>query len=237
MESRLKRRSLRHSKKQLYGSLIGIVILLFVALNFGPYLISILGGAIDTITGKSGQTGTIKSSSILVPPSLDPLPRATQNDFIDVTGRSFYQNADVELFVNNSKYESAPISEDLDFEIKDVKLKLGENSLKVRIMRGDLKSEFSQDYKISYVKNEPKLEIETPSSGASFLRADQEITVRGKTDPDNTVRINDFIAIVDSDGNFSYVYKLKEGENKLTITAQNSAGKTKDAELTVSYSP
>ena len=98
-------------------------------------------------------------------------------------------------------------------------------------------SEFSQDYKISYLKGEPKLEIGFPSDGASFTKADQEINVSGTTDPDNTVKVNDFIAIVDTNGNFSYFLKLKEGENKIKIVATNPAGKTSEKEITVSYSP
>lgn len=236
MESRLKRRSLKQSKKQLYGSLLAIAILLFLTLNFGPYLISGLGRIIDTIAGKSGQKIIIKSQA-LEPPILEALPSATPSAFIDVTGRSFYQDGTVELFVNGEKYNSQTLDGDFDFEIKDVRLNAGENTLNVRMIRDSIKSEFSQDYKVIYIKDEPKLEIDFPEDKASFSAADQEITIRGKTDPGNNVRINNFIAIVDSEGNFSYTYKLSEGENKLIITAENLAGRTIEKEITVSYSP
>ena len=105
------------------------------------------------------------------------------------------------------------------------------------MIRNNKESDFSQDYKISYLKDEPKLEISFPNDGASFSKADQEINIRGTTDPENAVKINDFIAIVDTEGNFSYILKLKEGENKIKIVAANLAGKTSEKELTVSYSP
>jgi len=237
MNSRLSRRSEKQSKKQLYASLIGIVVVIFVALNFGPLLISGLGGFIDTLTGKSKQVTSFRSDADLQPPQLDPLPQGTTEELITVMGRAFYADGKVELFLNNSSYEIVRLNNSQDFEIEDVKLEQGENVLKVRMIINDKKSDFSQDYKISYLKDEPKLEISFPNDGASFSKADQEVNIRGKTDPENTIRVNDFIAIVDTEGNFSYILRLKEGRNKIKIVAANLVGKTSEKELTVSYSP
>ncbi|OGH16736.1 MAG: hypothetical protein A3C30_00130 [Candidatus Levybacteria bacterium RIFCSPHIGHO2_02_FULL_40_18] len=237
MESRLSRRSETQNKKQLYASLIGIVIIIFVALNFGPILISRLGSFIDILADKSKQTTILPSDADLEPPQLDPLPAGTTEELINVKGSAFYTDGAVELFLNDSSYEIVNLDNSQDFEIRDVKLEEGENILKVRMIKNNKGSEFSQDYKISYLKGEPKLEIGFPSDGASFTKADQEINVSGTTDPDNTVKVNDFIAIVDTNGNFSYFLKLKEGENKIKIVATNPAGKTSEKEITVSYSP
>ena len=237
MSSRLTRRSEKQSKKQLYASVIGIVVVIFVALNFGPLLISGLGGFIDTLSGKSKQVTSLRSDADLRPPQLDPLPQGTTEELITVMGRAFYEDGKVELFLNNSSYEIVRLNNSQDFEIEDVKLEQGENILKARMIRNNKESDFSQDYKISYLKDEPKLEISFPNDGASFSKADQEINIRGTTDPENAVKINDFIAIVDTEGNFSYILKLKEGENKIKIVAANLAGKTSEKEITVSYSP
>ncbi len=236
-DSRLSRRSIKQSRKQLYGSLIGIVIVIFVGLNFGPYLIGILGNTIDTIIGKSKQTTTIISNADLQPPILDPIPTATSSDVIDLTGRAFYTDGDVELFLNNSEYKTVRLKNSQDFEIKAVKLSDGENILNVRMVRNGKKSEFSQDYKISFVKDAPKIDVTSPIDGASFSKADQEVAVVGTTDAENTVKVNGFIAIVDSQGNFSYIVKLNEGENKIKVEAENLAGKKNEKEITVSYSP
>lgn len=237
MNSRLSRRSEKQSKKQLYASLIGIAAVVFVALNFGPLLISGLGGFIDTLAGKSKQTTNLISDADLEPPQLENLPPATTQELINVSGRAFYTDGKVELFLNNSLYEVITLDDSQDFEIDDIKLSKGENILRVRMIRNKTKSEFSQDYKISYLKDDPKLEISFPSDGASFAKADQEITVRGTTDSDNNVKVNDFIAIVDAEGNFSYILRLKEGENKIKVVATNLAGKSSEKEITVSYSP
>ena len=237
MDSRLTRKSVNQNKKQLYGSLLGIVIVLFVLINFGPLLITGVGSFVDTLAGKSRHTAVLKSDADLEPPILDPLPSGTSDELIDVTGRAFYSDGKIELFLNNSSYDTIELDKSQDFSIEKIKLKQGENIIKVRMVKNNKKSDFSQDYKISYLKDEPKLEISFPSDGTSFSKTDQEINIKGKTDPENTIKINDFIAIVDTGGNFSYILRLKEGENKIKITATNLAGKTSEKELTVSYSP
>jgi hypothetical protein len=235
MKSRLTRRSEKQSKKQLYASLIGIAVILFAALNFGPILIAQLGGFIDTLAGKP-QTINLKSDADLLPPQLNPLPPGVSQELINITGRAFYTDGKIELVLNGASYNTISLNKSQDFEIEDVKLSKGENLLKVRMIRNGKKSEFSQEYKILYLTDEPRLEISYPSDGASFSKADQEITIQGTTEPENTVRVNNFIAIVDTEGNFSYVYKLKEGENRIKIVATNLAGKTSEKELILSYS-
>lgn len=237
MGSRLLRRSEKQNRKQLRASLIGIVVVIFIAINFGPFLISGLGGLIDTLTGKSKQVTSLRSDADLQPPQLDPLPQGTTEELITVTGRAFYADGKVELFLNNSSYEVVRLNNSQDFEIEDVKLEQGENVFKVRMIINNNKSDFSQEYKISYIKDEPRLEISFPDDGASFSKADQEINIRGTTDPENTVKVNDFIAIVDTEGNFSNIFKLKEGENKIKVVVTNLAGRNTEKEITVSYSP
>ncbi len=236
IQSRLVRRSLKQNRRQLYISLITIVVLIFVTLNFGPILIGTTGSIIDIITGKTRQTTTIVSDADLQPPVLDSIPQATPSSNINITGRGFYEDGKVEFFLNGLKYRTINL-DSFEFKVDDVELINGENVIKARTVRNGKISEFTEDYRISYVKDDPKLEIDNPQNQASFAKADQEITVSGKTDAENTVRINGFIAIVDPDGNFSYIFKLNEGENKLNITAENSAGKMVKRELTVSYSP
>lgn len=237
MESRLKRRSLKQSKKQLYGSLIAIAIIIFIFLNFGPYVLGRLGELIDVVTNKGKQAARIVSDADLQPPIIDPIPAATPSSSITVTGRSFYQEGKIELFVNDLRYQTAILDDSYDFEFKNVALGKEENTIKARAVLGRKKSEFSQVNKVSYVKDPPKLEISSPTDGQSFTKDDKETTIHGMTDPDVTIRVNDFIAVVDVNGNFSYIYSLKEGENKIKITAENVAKKTTTKEITLSYSP
>ncbi len=237
MESRLRRRSVGQSKKQLYASLFGIVIVLFIAINFGPYLIGSAGTIIDKITGKTGQDAAVKSDAQIQPPTLDLIPAATPSANIRVTGRTDYPNGSVELYVNGSLSDTANVDNSQNFEFGSVSLSNGDNYIKARMVLNNQKSDFSNEQKISYTKSAPKLDISNPTDKQSFNKADQIIPVRGITDPDNNVTVNGFTAIVDNSGNFSYNLSLTQGDNKVTIIATNPAGQTTTKDLTVSYSP
>ncbi len=236
MQSRLARRSIKQSKRQLYGSLVAIVIVLFVTFNFGPYLIGGVGGLIDKITGKGSQAEKIVTSADIQAPTLDAIPPATSNEKITVSGHSYYTNGTIELFVNGVRRDETDLVNSQNFKFGDVRLAEGTNFIKVRAITGNKKSGFSDEEQITYNKNAPKLEVSSPQDGQSFHKGDQQITVRGTTDADNSVNVNGFIAIVDSSGNFSYNYNLSNGDNKLTVTATSPAGQTTIKELTVSYS-
>lgn len=236
-ESRLSRRAVNQGKKQLYTSLGAIAAIIIFAVTLGPTLIGVTGNFIDKITGKSGQQAAIRSDAAVQAPRLDPIPNATPSARINITGRADYQTGKIELFVNGRKTDQAEIYDTQTFEFEDVGLSEGANFIKARVILGDKKSDFSEELSISYTKKAPKLEISHPSDNQKFTKADQQITVRGTTDPDNTVSVNGFIAIVESNGNFTYDLRLNDGENKVKIAAVNSAGNTTEKELTVSYSP
>lgn len=234
MNSKLLSRRTRQSKKQLYKYFLGIVAVVLFALYVFPVVIDITGRTIDFITGKAIDTKTV-STDILQPPVLDPLPKFVSDDRLTISGRTLYSEGRIEIFVNDSKQKNVQI-ENYDFK-EEIILSLGDNKIKIRAKNKEKLSEFSEEYKVTYIKDEPKLDIDTPQDGSSFKGSDQEITVGGRTDPENTVRINDFQAVVDSEGKFTHILKLAEGENKIKIVAQNQAGKEISKEIIVSYSP
>lgn len=236
-ESRLARRSIKQNKKQLYTSLAGIVGVLFFAFVLGPTLIGAFGDVIDKVTGKSSQQEAIKLSEDIQPPTLDMLPVATPSSRIKVAGKSDYPNGEVELHMNGLVYDVKGLDDKHTFEFEDVLLTEGDNFIKARLVVNDKKSDFSEEKKVSYTKKAPKLEISFPQDRQNFSKADKQIIVKGVTDPENSVSINGFVAIVDSTGNFSYNLNLNDGENKIKVLAKNSAGNISEKELIVSYSP
>ncbi len=237
MQSRLARRSVKQSKNQLYISLAGIVVVLFLAINFGPSVIGGAGNIIDKITGKSGLDAIVKSNGQVQPPTLDPLPQATPSATINISGKTDYPNGNVELFVNNSLSDQTKVETNQTFNFKEVNLTSGNNAIKVRMVINDQKSDFSGEEDVMYTKNAPKLDISNPQDKQNFTKADQQIVVNGTTDPDSSVRVNGFVAIVDNQGNFSYNLGLNQGDNKIAIVATGASGQTTEKDLTVSYSP
>jgi len=235
-ESRLARRSIKQSKKQLYISLAGIALVLFLAINFGPGLIGSAGVVIDKLTGKSSQDNVIKTGGQIQPPSLDPLPQATPSATITVSGKTNYPTGTVELFVNNSLSDQTAIDNNQIFKFTGVSLSSGNNVIKARIVLNDQKSDFSGEADINYSKSAPKLDVSFPSDKQNFTKSDQQITVKGTTDTDNSVTVNGFIAIVDYQGNFTYDLSLNQGDNKVAVIATSPSGQTTEKDLTVSYS-
>jgi uncharacterized protein YfaP (DUF2135 family) len=70
----------------------------------------------------------------------------------------------------------------------------------------------------------PKLTVDKPIDGQEF--EEDKITVSGTTDPDVTLLINGVGANPDAFGKFEMDVTLNEGDNTITITATNPAGKT-----------
>ncbi|PIT89413.1 MAG: hypothetical protein COU27_00375 [Candidatus Levybacteria bacterium CG10_big_fil_rev_8_21_14_0_10_36_7] len=235
--SRRIRRVETQSKKQLKNSLITVAIIFFVLLTFGPYVIGFLGGVIETFFNRSSDDPTITTSAPVQAPVLDPIVAATSSGTIKITGHAFYSTGEVELFLNSSLYDTLPLSSSQEFEFKNVRLVIGTNAVKIRVVKDKIKSEFSQEYSVTYLKGAPELEIASPNDKQSFGRGDQNISVSGKTDNGSDIAVNGFRAIVDSEGNFSYTLTLQDGENKITVVATNQAGNSTSKELTVSYSP
>ena len=77
------------------------------------------------------------------------------------------------------------------------------------------------------------MEITEPSD--NFSTSNQEIKIKGSTDKETYVHINDLPVVVDANGNFETSIRLKDGDNQITATAQDIAGNTETKTLKVTY--
>lgn len=75
------------------------------------------------------------------------------------------------------------------------------------------------------------LEINEPKANAVF--SSLAIKVSGKTSPEAEVYLNDRQTKADAAGNFSFDYNLDEGENLLTVVANDASGNYAEKEITV----
>lgn len=80
----------------------------------------------------------------------------------------------------------------------------------------------------------PKLKINWPSE--STVSA-QLFTLTGVTDSESTIRVNQDLIIVDSDGNFKKELDLVNGENRIIIESKSPSGKSTFEEKIINYSP
>lgn len=79
--------------------------------------------------------------------------------------------------------------------------------------------------------NQITLTIDSPVSGASVTMS--SVVVKGRTTAGADVGINDVDVKADSKGNFSAKVNLDEGENIITVVANDSLGNVTEKDLTV----
>lgn len=233
--SRLNRATSDKTKKQIIFLITAIIIILVLLIQIGPIALNTIGGTLSSFQ-TSSEKQKIEEATLEVP-FVESIPQATDSGSIRIEGSSPYSDAEIELYVNENISDSVPLDENQKFTFSDISLREGENTIKLRVKKGKISSFFTKGYLVTYQKGEAKLEVSTPSDNQQFSKGDQTISVQGKTDADNTVNINGFRAIVDSEGNFSYNLSLSEGDNQIKIEAFTPAGTSSTKELKVIYKP
>jgi len=79
------------------------------------------------------------------------------------------------------------------------------------------------------------LTVTSPLNGA--IVKNSSISIQGKTVPKADVFVNDMETVADSKGNFSINLNLEEGENIISVSANDADGNYAEQELTVTYEP
>lgn len=235
--SRLSRRLESQSKKSFYFSILGILIILFILVRFGiPLLINF--SLFISGSKSSSESENSNSASFVAPPVIDPLPYdATSSAQISISGKAFPEQT-INLYINDELVDKVSVIDNDSFIFKDIILKPGENSIKTKALADDKKqSDYSNTITVSLKKEPPALSVDSPSDNQSFPKDENTANVSGKTDPGVKVTVNDFWAIVDSDGKFSYTLKLHDGDNQIKIIATDDAGNKTEKEIKVTYSP
>ncbi|HSW97508.1 MAG TPA: helix-turn-helix domain-containing protein, partial [Candidatus Saccharimonadales bacterium] len=72
---------------------------------------------------------------------------------------------------------------------------------------------------------DPSLHISSPAENSTF--SSEIISVKGSTDSNNTVIVNNNVTYVDTNGNFSKNIAVFSGKNTITIVATNRFGRKK----------
>lgn len=81
--------------------------------------------------------------------------------------------------------------------------------------------------------NQITLNVASPQDGATV--SDANISVSGKTLPGADVFVNETELTADANGNFSTQLTLDEGENTISVSANDNSGNSAEQELTVTY--
>ncbi len=233
MKRRLERLAKREEKaivKRIIFLSIFSVVLIIVLYTLGIPALGKFADLLDAVF-KPSDTTSAESQSLL-PPVLDTLPHATNQSEIGVSGFSS-SGSKIELYLNSEKVSDVAVS-DGKFH-SDLELREGENRIFAKALNDTGKtSEPSAEVKIILDKKEPELEVTSPRNDQTFYQ-DNRIKVSGKTEKDNQVFANGFLANVDSNGSFEVTIPLVEGENKIEVKAQDAAGNSKIVSIKVNF--
>jgi hypothetical protein len=231
--SRLSKAGIRKSRNTMILSILGIIAILFLLFRYGIPLISDASFLFGKVTSVPEDNEEEKNETFVPVPRLDSLPKATKEESVKVTGKSI-SGLDILIYVNGDMVNEVSTDTEGDFE-SVVELSSGENLIKAKAKKNETTSDFSKTVSITVKKEGPELTIDSPSDGSNINGANP-IEVKGKTDPDANVIVNDFQAITNSRGEWSYYLTLKGGDNEIKVTSTDAAGNKTEKTIRVNYS-
>lgn len=163
---------------------------------------------------------------------ISSIPQATNSAKIIVSG-SMLNFDTLDFYLNTKKVKEITTSSDIfSEEIGD--LEKGDNYIYIKAGLKDSKTSKSTIiYKVFYKSEKPKLEITEPSD--NFKTSNQEIKIKGSTDKEVYIHVNDLPVVVDANGNFETSTRLKDGDNQIVVTAVDIAGNVETKTLKVTY--
>lgn len=170
------------------------------------------------------------------PPKLDPLPEATKNKTLSVAGNAEPQS-DIKVFVNDVERGKSQAGIDGSFSVENVRLSAGANKITAISVSGDQESSLSNPIVIWYKDEPPTLEINEPENNTERSGSDKILTIKGRTDPETKLTINDRVVVLGTSGEFEYQITLKDGDNHFKLIARDIADNETTQELTVKYHP
>jgi hypothetical protein len=228
--SRLASHQNKQFKKKLTMYVIALVGLVIFMVTIGLRLLVNASLFIGNLApGK--ETAQEKKDEFFGALSIDSIPSATNSAEIEIVGSITNYNT-LEFYINDDKVEEKKFSSSDTFTVKIGDLVPGENEVYVRALEKKAKQEKETDKYIVVYKNEkPTLEVSEPSNDTKTRK--QEIKVAGKTTPETFIKVNGLPLVVTSDGQFQTSVRLKEGENKIEVVAEDDAGNSETKTVTV----
>jgi len=235
-KTRLQRKREKESLKQAVKYLFLILVLLFLIVKFGlPGLVK-MSGFIGNI---SQSKAPIEKQDVVPPlaPRFNLIQEATNSSELNISG-SGEAGSMVQLYINGISAEETVVNKDGEFRFENVHLRDGESEI-YAVSKDDQgnTSHESATQKIVLDQTAPELTVEQPDNGKRFFDKDSPIIVSGKSETEANLTINGRFVLIKSDDSFSTQLSLTEGDNKIEITARDSAGNETKKTVTVNYTP
>lgn len=188
---------------------------------------------IANIFNKNEVAPLTKNEDVYGAINIDDIPSATNSAKIIVSG-SFVNYTVLKFYINDEKVKEKEISASDNFSEEIGDLVNGSNEVYIKASTKDGKnSKKTAVFQIFYNNQKPKLEISEPGDNSKTSK--QDLLIKGTTDKEVFIKINDIPIVVDANGNWETNIKLKDGDNLIAITASDLAGNTESKTITVNY--
>ncbi|OGK31724.1 hypothetical protein A3F57_00010 [Candidatus Roizmanbacteria bacterium RIFCSPHIGHO2_12_FULL_36_11] len=229
---------LAEQQKKQFTTKIIIVILVLVAVvilifTVGLKILLNTSVFVAKLSEKSQSPLLNKNQNFIGDVDIVNIPTATNSSRIMVEGGVVNFNQ-IEFYLNGDlvKETSLLTSDNFSEEIGD--LAIGENEVYIiGKSKEENEEKKSKVYTVFYKSEKPRLEVSEPQDGLKTVK--QELDIKGTTDKETYIKVNDLPVVVDAQGTFQTTVKLNEGENKIFIKAQDVAGNSEEKTLTVIY--
>jgi len=217
------------------GALIFLSLAAFGLYKFGADLVI---GFVDLITpnGEEGVLEAGRDNFPPPPPQLDPLPEATNSASLAISGQA-EAGAELVLFQNGEEKGKTTVGEEESFTFNQVELTEGENIFLARAYdQAGNESQASLAQTVVFDNKPPELTIASPEDGQT-VNDKKEISIKGKTEKEAVVMINERQVVVGLEGDFEASYSLVEGSNEIVVVAKDKAGNETKKTLKIKYQP
>lgn len=212
---------------------IGVTVAVLVLLvMFGvPFLAKLA----SLINGSGSSPISVQQDKIApATPLFDYIDTATKSANLTLSGSS--EAGSTVVISLNGKEQEKLADANGGFEFRDFRILEGKNNIigYAKDEAGNKSNEKSLS--ITLDTKAPKLEIITPDSAEKQITGgDGRIEIKGKTDETTSVKLNTLRTSVNDNGEFTYNYPLREGDNEIKISVEDQAGNSTEKVLKINY--
>lgn len=173
----------------------------------------------------------------IVPPQvpiINSLPEATAESLVTLEG--FGEPASqVAIVLNGEELDKVVVDEQGSWSYS-LGLEEGENLIVAYGIDEAENESNTKEIKIILDTELPALTFEDLENGKEIAgRSNQNLSIRGETEPNSDLTLNDKNVYVKSDGTFSTSYYLNDGENTLKFIVTDQAGNQAEREVKVNF--
>lgn len=235
--SRLEKYIQKKKRKRIFILIFTVIIIFYLFFNYGISLLinSVLFFRNFQQTKNNSTTNkNHPNKNDLYLLDIEDISLATNSSRIVIKGSTF-NLARLIFYLNKKKVAEKNLITDESFtQIIDNLIEETNNEILIKALNNENKIvKESKKYLVYYKKNKPKLEITEPEEGKKVNQS--SVIIKGKTDKETIIKINDYPIVVNALGEFEHEVTLNEGENKIKIQAQDLAGNYEEKTLTIIF--